>query len=268
MKFDDFDKLMRKYEESIDQYILDDMYIVARLDGRAFTKMTKRLKFEKPFDETFRDLMVDTTKYIMKNSGFNIVYGYTQSDEISLLFHPDEKSFGRKVRKLNTTLAGEASAFFTHEIIKRILNKSGNSDDIAEDLIATFDCRIVPLPNIDRVVDYFNWRQEDSHRNSLNGWCYWTLRKEGLSKGQTTSILNKQGNSFKNELLFKRNINYNDLPNWQKRGIGLYFNTVTRKGFNPKTNEETTVTRRELVIDTDLSIGDEYSGYIRGMISK
>ena len=31
MRFDDFDKKMRIYEESLDQYILPDMYIVARL---------------------------------------------------------------------------------------------------------------------------------------------------------------------------------------------------------------------------------------------
>lgn len=30
MKFDDFDKRMRVYEQSIDQYIVPGMYIVAR----------------------------------------------------------------------------------------------------------------------------------------------------------------------------------------------------------------------------------------------
>lgn len=262
MKFYDFDKIMRKYEENIDQYIIDDMYIVARLDGRAFTKMTKRLKFEKPFDERFRDLMIETTMHLMKDSGFNIIYGYTQSDEISLLFHKYENSFCRKVRKLNTTLAGGASAYFT----KLLLNKF-NDKDISNFDVATFDCRVIPLPNIDRVVDYFNWRQEDSHRNSLNGWCYWTLRKEGMSKGNVTSKLNKQGNSFKNELLFQRGINYNELPNWQKRGTGLFFNTITREGLNPKTNEKTLVKRRDLVTDFNIPLGEEYSAYIKSILA-
>lgn len=70
MKFDDFDKRMRVYEQSIDQYIVPGMYIAARLDGRSFTKLTREIcKFEAPFDSRFRDLMVDTTKYIM-NCGF------------------------------------------------------------------------------------------------------------------------------------------------------------------------------------------------------
>lgn len=60
MKFDDFDREMRVYEESLDQYILPDMYLVARLDGRSFTRLTKELcQFEAPFDVRFRDLMTD-----------------------------------------------------------------------------------------------------------------------------------------------------------------------------------------------------------------
>ena len=113
MLFDDFDRQMRIYEESLDQFILPDMYMVARLDGRSFTRLTKEIcKFEAPFDEKFRDLMIITTKAAMQ-CGFRIVYGFTESDEISLLFHPEDNSFGRKVRKLNTTLAGEASAAFS-----------------------------------------------------------------------------------------------------------------------------------------------------------
>ena len=133
MRFDDFDKQMRIYEESLDQCIIPDMYIVARLDGRSFTRLTKEVcKFEAPFDPVFRDLMVNTTKHIMEKSGFQITYGFTQSDEISLLFTRDENTFNRKVRKINTTLAGEASAVFSLELGKP----------------AAFDCRVVPLPQM------------------------------------------------------------------------------------------------------------------------
>ena len=188
MRFDDFDKQMRIYEESLDQCIIPDMYIVARLDGRSFTKLTKEtMKYESPFDPAFRDAMVDTTHSLMTDSGFRIDYGYTQSDEISLLFAADEETFGRKVRKINTTLAGEASAHIS----------------LALGLKATMDCRVVPLPNKERVVDYFMWRQEDAHRNALNSWCYWTLRKKGYSATKASSELNGKGNSFKNELLFQ-----------------------------------------------------------------
>ena len=56
MKFDDFDKKMRIYEESIDRSILPEIFIVTRLDGRSFTRLTKDVcQFEAPFDTRFRD---------------------------------------------------------------------------------------------------------------------------------------------------------------------------------------------------------------------
>lgn len=248
MRFDDFDRQMRVYEESLDQYILPDMYIVARLDGRSFTRLTKEIcQFEAPFDIRFRDLMVDTVKELMDSSGFNIVYGYTESDEISLLFHKDDNTFGRKVRKINTTLAGEASAFFSLKLGQK----------------ATFDCRVVPLPSIDRVKDYFAWRQEDSHRNSLNAWDYWTLRKEGKSVEEATSAVEGKTVAEKNELLFQRGINYNDLPAWQKRGTGVYYTDVMKEGFNPIRNEKVMVKRRVLKEDYELPIEEKYREFVK-----
>ena len=185
MKFDDFDTNMRIYEQSLDQYILPDMYLVARLDGRSFTRLTKEIcQFEAPFDIRFRDYMVETVQYLM-DCGFRIVYGFTESDEISLLFHKEDNTFGRKVRKINTTLAGEASAAFSLALGK----------------VATFDCRVVPLPNLDRVRDYFVWRQEDAHRNSLNAHCYWMLRKEGIGKEEATKQLEGKSVSYKKGLI-------------------------------------------------------------------
>ena len=43
MNFDELDKKMRVYEQSIDQCILPDMYLVARLDGRSFSRLTKEV---------------------------------------------------------------------------------------------------------------------------------------------------------------------------------------------------------------------------------
>ncbi len=91
MNFEELDGKMRIYEQSIDQCILPDMYMIARLDGRGFTSLTKEIcKFEAPFDEKFRDMMVEAVKSLME-CGFRIIYGFTESDEISLLFHPEEK---------------------------------------------------------------------------------------------------------------------------------------------------------------------------------
>ena len=247
MNFDEMDKKMRVYEESLDQVLLPELYMVACLDGNRFTRLTKEVcKFEAPFDIRFRDMMIETVKGLMTGSGFRLIYGYTESDEISLLFHPEDNTFSRKVRKLNTTLAGEASALFS----------------LALGRAASFDCRIIPLPNLKLVADYFAWRQEDSHRNSLNAHCYWAMRREGMDKNAATDLLRSKSNAYKNELLFQRGINYNDLPAWQKRGVGLYFRAVEKEGFDPVTQKSVMAERKVLYTDTELPIGDAYRAFI------
>jgi hypothetical protein len=126
--------------------------MVARLDGRSFTRLTKEIhQFEAPFDARFRDMMLATAEHLMAGCGFNFVYGYTQSDEISLLFALDENAFQRKLRKLHSVLSGEASAKFS----------------LLLGAVAVFDCRISQLPTVELVIDYFRWRNEDAHRNAL-----------------------------------------------------------------------------------------------------
>lgn len=246
MKFDDLDTKMRCYEQSIDQHVLSDMYLVARLDGRSFSRLTKEIcDFEAPFDVRFRDMMVNTVKTLM-DCGFRVVYGFTESDEISLLFHTDEAAFGRKVRKFNSILAGTASAAFSLQLGQ----------------VAALDCRLVPLPSLDRVQDYFLWRQEDAHRNALNAHCYWMLRKEGMGVKEATEMLEGKSVGFKNELLFSRGINFDKLPSWQKRGIGVYWDDVEKMGYNPITKQEVRTTRRELSVNYELPIGEEYAKYV------
>lgn len=246
MKFDDLDTKMRCYEQSIDQHILSDMYLVARLDGRSFSRLTKEIcDFEAPFDVRFRDMMVNTVKALM-DCGFRVVYGFTESDEISLLFHTDEETFGRKVRKFNSILAGTASATFSLQLGQ----------------VATFDCRLVPLPNLERVQDYFLWRQEDAHRNALNAHCYWMLRKEGMSVKDATETLEGKSVAFKNELLFSRGINFDKLPSWQKRGIGVFWDDVEKAGYNPITKQEVKAIHKMLNANYELPLGGEYEKYV------
>lgn len=251
MKFDDLDKKMRVYETALDICVPPEMYIVARIDGRAFTKLTKeKYSFEAPFDSKFRDYMVETTKHLM-SCGFNIIYGYTQSDEISLLFSYNENLFSRKMRKLNSILAGEASAKFS-----TLLGGVG-----------VFDCRISAFPNKNLVLDYFRWRNEDAHRNALNAHCYWKLRKEGFSKREATKRIEKVSISDKNELLFSYGINFNKLPSWEKRGVGFYWKEIEKESFNPKTNEKVMAKRNILFVDYELPQRDAYYELILNILN-
>lgn len=246
MNFDDLDTQMRIYEKSIDQTILPEINMVARLDGNRFTRLTKEIcQFEAPFDMRFRDMMIETVKSLM-NYGFRVIYGYTQSDEISLLFHPEEGVFGRKVRKYNSILAGVASSAFSLQLGQQ----------------AVFDCRMIPLPTIARVQDYFLWRQEDAHRNSLNAHCYWLLRRNGMNADEATGELNGKSIAYKNELLFRNGLNFDKLPAWQKRGIGVYWETTEKQGFNPITNTIQVCQRRMLKVDEEIPLREEYAGFI------
>ena len=250
MRFDELDTKMRVFETAHDYCVLPGIYIVARLDGRGFTKLTKEVhKFKAPYDEKFRDYMLDTVEHLM-NSGFDMIYGYTQSDEISLLFSLDDETFNRKTRKINSVLAGEASAKFS-----LLLGDIGS-----------FDCRISQLPNIQKVIDYFRWRQQDAHRNSLNSHCYWCLRGDGETARKATSIMEGLSVADKNELLFQHGINFNELPNWQKRGIGLYWEEYEKEGYNPVKDETVFTMRRRIKRELDLPMKDDYSEFIGELV--
>lgn len=252
MKFDDLDQQMRMFETAMDQFVPPDVFIVVRVDGRAFTRLTRDVHpFEAPFDERFRDMMVQTAEHLM-NCGFRVIYGYTQSDEISLLLDRAEELFNRKTRKLLSVFAGEASAKFS------VLLGSA----------ASFDCRLSQLATIERVVDYFRWRNEDAHRNALNAHCYWRLRKEGRSSDEATATLHRFSVAQKNELLFERGVNFNDLPGWQKRGVGLYWEDYEVRGLNPKTEEACAARRRRIRCDFNLPMKDAYDDFLHRLLAQ
>lgn len=250
MKFDELDKRMRVYETAHDFSVPPNMYMVARIDGRGFTKLTKeKHAFKRPFDEQFRDLMIETTKHLM-NCGFKVIYGFTESDEISLLFDLNITTFSRKLRKYNSVLAGEASAKFS----------------VLLGDIGVFDCRISQLPRQQDVIDYFRWRNEDAHRNALNAHCYWLLRKKGETPKEATKEIEGKSTSFKNELLFANGINFNDLPSWQKRGIGFYWKNVEKIGWNPLTEQEVISMKQEIQVDLEIPMGDNYNLFIQELL--
>lgn len=253
VKFDDLDKHLRVYETLNDRYVLPGIYMVARIDGRSFTRLTKEVhKFESPYDITFRDHMVRTVEHLM-DCGFRTLLGYTQSDEISLLFHRNEDTFGRKLRKLNSVLAGEASAKFS-----TLLGDVG-----------AFDCRISELPTKKLVVDYFRWRAEDAHRNALNAHCYWALRHSGRAAREATKDTLRMSVAEKNELLFQvAGVNFNDLPAWQKRGVGVYWERYEKSRVDPRTGRATNAERNRLRVDMGLPIKEEFDALVQGIVER
>jgi tRNA(His) 5'-end guanylyltransferase len=246
MKFEQLDRRMRVYETAHDHCVLPGMHMVARIDGRSFSQLTRvSEKFDAPYDTRFRDCMVATLEHLVTSCGFSVLFGYTQSDELSLLFRRDESLFGRK-------LPCEASAKFS----------------LALGALGAFDARISQLPNSEDVVDYFRWRHEDAHRNALNGHSYWLLRRQGLDDHAATQKLKGVSVADRNEMLFAAGINFNDVPAWQKRGIGIVWEEERHEGQNPQTGEPVSSTRRRAVVRYDLPMKTEFEALVRTIVER
>jgi tRNA(His) 5'-end guanylyltransferase len=75
-------------------------------------------------------------------------------------------------------------------------------------------------------------------------------------------MLDGKSVAFKNELLFQHGINFNELPTWQRRGVGLYWEEYEKQGYNPVQAREVVVTRRQVKVDEELPMKEAYEGFI------
>jgi tRNA(His) 5'-end guanylyltransferase len=248
MKGADFEAKMRSLEYFHSLRLLPGTWVVIRVDGRSFSRFTET-SFEKPFDPRFHEYMTATAGALLDE--LQAIYAYTESDEISLLFRPEWVFFDRELEKAVSVSAGIASSTFT--------KTSGEC--------VHFDSRVWLGAKKSLVVDYFRWRQTDATRCALNGWCYWTLRKDGKSVAEATALLEQKSVAFKNELLFQHGINFNDLPAWQRRGAGLYWEQYQKEGYNPKEQRKVTCVRRRIKVDRDLPIKEDYAKLLRTVMS-
>lgn len=248
MKFDDLDKIMRSHEIFHEFKINKENWVILRVDGRAFSTFTT--EFEKPYDHKFHDAMVSATKALMED--FKGIYACTHSDEISILLPKPASQFNGKIEKLVSVAASIASSEITYRFKRRV----------------SFDGRIWTSNYDEDVVDYFRWRSADAERCAANGWTYWTLRKSGMNEHQAASTINKKNHDFKIDLLRQHGVDFFRTEPWQRYGTGLYWETYQKDGYNPKTQQKTTVERRRIKIDEDLPIsgmrikGDKYSKMI------
>lgn len=182
--------------------VLPLLPICVRLDGKGFHKYTK--DFERPYDIRMVQTMIDTTRFLIEQT--NACIGYTQSDEISLIYYSSDYSsqvfFDGKIQKMVSVLASMCTAKFNE-----LADCSLDSDSLA-----FFDCRVWDVPTKWEAANTILWRELDATKNAISmaaRTCY--SHKE---------LMNKTGSQMQ-EMLFQKNINFNDYPNFFKRGTFL-----------------------------------------------
>jgi tRNA(His) guanylyltransferase len=192
-------------------------WIVVRIDGRGFSKLTKKYDFAKPNDIRALDLMnaaaVEVTRSLV-----DIVLAYGQSDEYSFVLHENTTLFDRRAAKLATTIA----TTFTAEYC--MLWSQYFPDTPLTRPFPTFDARCVCYPKRRILRDYLCWRQADCHINNLYNTTFWNMVLLG-KQTQTDAELELKGtvSGDKNEILFKRfGINYNNEPLIFRKGSVVY----------------------------------------------
>jgi tRNA(His) 5'-end guanylyltransferase len=198
--------------------LMPQLPICARIDGKRFSKFTEG--FARPFDERLSRLMVATTKHLVEETAARM--GYTQSDEISLVWHdedPRAQSYlDRRVQKLTSILASMTTAFFNARVAAELPEKSGTP--------ALFDCRVWAVPTREEAANVLLWRELDATKNSLS-MAARSLYPHAETVDRDTAQLH--------ELLFKKGVNWNDYPPFFKRGSFVRRQAVTR----PFTADET-----------------------------
>jgi tRNA(His) 5'-end guanylyltransferase len=249
MTADTADRRMHQLESFHGLRVVPGAWPILRVDGRAFTRLTEQ-RFAKPFDERFHRFMVQTAQALLEELG--AIYAYTQSDEVSVLLPAPTRLFDREVEKLVSISAGIASSAFT----------------LALQAPAHFDSRVCVAPTAEQVVEYFKWRQDDATRCCLNAWSYWLLRKDGLSVHEAARELHGKNFGEQNEILFRRGVNFNDLPIWQRRGTGLYWVQEQKVGTNPLTGESRQTVRRRMHVDEAIPMGEEYERFVRALLAE
>ncbi len=211
--------------------------LIVRADGRNFRRVLSD-EFEKPYDERFAKGMAKAVAIFFEKSGFDSKLAYIFSDEINLLF--THVIFKGRIEKLDSVIASFLASALTIVL------------DFKE--AVAFDARIIPVCSGEDVLEYLVQRQAEAWRNHINAYGYYGLQESGLSEKEAEKRLKGMKAPQVHEMLFRKGVNLNETPKWQKRGILIAKERYEKEGYNPKAATEVTVTRYKIVQLWDLPL--------------
>ena len=213
----DYDLRMKRYKSITDTRLIQRTPVIIQIDGRAFHTFTRG--FDKPFDSILMAAMRETAEYLCRNIQ-GCVLAYTQSDEINLLLIDYEKLetspwFDNRIQKLASIAASMATNHFNQKFTEftKMIGRKHNSPNRSYNRAilhgAEFAACAFNLPR-EEVANFFNWRQQDAIRNSIQmtGQAYFSQ-----------SELNGKCNQKIIEMLIEqKNIDWNKLETFKQRG--------------------------------------------------
>lgn len=180
---DDLGDRMKMYETVPRTRLMRRMPVAVRIDMRAGHTFTKN--FNRPFDLTFTLAMDGTMRDLCKNVQ-GCVFGYTQSDEITLILKDyseftSQSFFDYEVQKMCSILGSMATLYFNkhwNELISEssyYFSTQGVTEVVkfwphykeSAERGAMFDARVWNIPR-EEVANLIYWRQLDAMRNSVN----------------------------------------------------------------------------------------------------
>jgi len=208
------DRMKSNYEDRARYFLPRRSYTIIRIDGKAFHTYTRGCT--KPFDEGLMEDMQATTKALCEQIQ-GCKFGYTQSDEISLVLTDfDELNtsawFDGNIQKIASVSASIATATFNRLRYVRYMYSS--EIPFSERILAHFDARVFTIPSRSEVLNYLLWRQNDASKNSIS--------MVALAHASHNELEGKNSKE-KQEIIFQKSgKNWNDLPVHHKRGSCVY----------------------------------------------
>lgn len=206
---------MKAYENCFNTKLLPNSIFVARLDGRGFSKFTKAMNFEKPFDLDFVQAMENASKRLMEETQATLAY--TQSDELTLILKPERTMFSGRIEKICSIFASKMSIFFYQELLKTNPDKKEFYKQKLEELCPVFDCRVFSVLSKREALNAVLWREQDAVKNSILCLSQSHFTKKEMFKVNTKQLVEK--------LEREKNVRWDQLPINLKRGTYLLSKT-------------------------------------------
>ena len=235
------DRMKNNYENRAKTYLLRRTPVIIRLVGCHFHTFTRG--FAKPFDKRLMESMQETTLELCKNIQ-GCVFGYTQSDEITLVLVDynnidTDAWFDYSVEKMCSVASSMCTLYFNrifHQKIRDFVNEHAHvvndpqtyGEELSEsvgkliqkyqkavEIGATFDARVFNVPE-GEVTNCVLWRQQDCSRNSIS-----SLAQAYFSPKE---LHGKNGSQMQDMLMEKYGINWNNLSIPEKRGTAIIKN--------------------------------------------